>query len=335
MKKIVFTLALLCISISGFAQTNEEAAAINKWIDVYAQLYEQKDWNKMVEQAADCQKEAPSWEYLDYYLGVAYSNLGNNVNTINEMTDFISKIDTVAAAFMIRGNAYVKENDVKAALEDYNHVLKLNPKDINAMIEKANICLMQNDNEGYIANLSDVISVEPNNIDALTNRGSTYARNKQFDLAIADFTAAINAKPNAESYLNRAKANFALQTDESYLLAIADCNEAEKLGVKDADLYTLRLACNQKMKKYAEMLKDYDNLLSSDTANMNLIYGRGVTKYQMNDYKGAIADMDTIIASDPNNVKAYQVRATCKTKLKDTKGAQEDAKKVKELQGIK
>ncbi|MDR0789778.1 MAG: tetratricopeptide repeat protein [Bacteroidales bacterium] len=335
MKKIVFTIALAFISMSGFAQTADEAAAINKWIDVYAQLNETKDWNKMVEQAADCQKEAPSWEWLDYYLGLAYFNLGNYVNTLNEMTDFISQIDTVSAAFMIRANAYVKEKDFNAALQDYNHVLKLKPSDVNALIELANLSLAQGDNDGYVANLTEVLKVEPTNAEVLTNRGSAYAKSSKFEEAVADFAAAIAVKPTADLYINRAKVNFTMKTDASFEAAINDCNEAEKLGMNDMDLYTLRLACNQSVKNYANMVKDYDKMLEIGGENINIILGRGVAKFQMNDFKGAVADMNIVIAQDPKNIKAYQVRATSKTKLKDTAGAQADAAKIKELQGGK
>ncbi|MDR1846518.1 MAG: hypothetical protein LBR17_00145 [Bacteroidales bacterium] len=333
MKKIVFTVALAFISMTGFAQSGDEAAAINKWIDTYAQLNEAKNWNGMVEQASECKKEAPTWEWLDYYLGVAYYNLGNYVSTINEMTDFIAKIDSVPASFMIRAKAYVKENEFKAALEDFNHVLKLKPNDVNALIEKANLSLAQGDNTAYINDLSEVLKVEPNNIDVLTNRAVYYMKDNRIEDAIADFTTAINAKPSADLYIKRATANYSLKTNESLAAAISDCNEAEKLGMTDNDLYNLRLACSQATKNYADMVKDYDNLLLKDSENINLILGRGVAKYQMNDFKGAIADMDIVITKDPKNVKAYQVRATCKTKIKDTAGAQADAKKVKELQG--
>ncbi|MDR1725925.1 MAG: tetratricopeptide repeat protein [Bacteroidales bacterium] len=335
MKKIVFTIALTIISLSGFAQTADEAAAINKWIDVYAQLNEAKEWQKMIDTSNLCEKEAPNWEYLDYYLGVAYFNLNNYFKAINEMTDFINKTDTILAAFMIRGDAYVHEKEYEAALLDYDKLLSANPKDVNALIAKAKVSQAQGDNAAYLADLSKVLEVEPGNVDVLTNRGSIYAMNGDFQSAVNDFTAAINAKPSAELFFNRAKANFALKTNESLTNTIDDCNKAEELGMKDKDLYQLRLVANQSVKNYPEVVKDYNNILLINGEDLNMLLGRGVAKYQMNDWKGAIEDMDLVIAKDPKNIKAYQVRATCKTKLKDTKGAQADAAKVKELQGSK
>ena len=335
MKKIALSIALAFITATSFAQTAEEATAINKWIDIYAQLNSSKDWNKMVDQASDCQKEAPSWEYLSYYLGVAYFNLENYQYSINKMMEFIDKTDTVPAAFMIRAGAYAKEKEYDAALEDYNHVLKLRPNDVNALIELANLSLTQGDNRGYIKYLSKVLEVEPANVEALTNRAAIYARDGKFQEAAVDITAAIAVKPTSSLYINRAKINLSMQTNESFVAAIEDCNEAEKLGTATLEICRLRLACNQSIKNYAEMVKDYDKMLGIEEGNVDLVMGRGVAKFQMNDFKGAIADMDIVIAKDPKNIKAYQVRATSKTKIKDTAGAQADAEKVKELQGGK
>lgn len=96
------------------------------------------------------------------------------------------------------------------------------------------------------------------------------------------------------------------------------------------DLFT---SGNAKFKagKYAEAVKDYDQVLKLDPDHVGTITNRGIAKDRLTDYKGAIADFTKAIALDPTYIVAYTSRGLSKYNLKDYKGALADYDKAIEL----
>src|SRR5438874_3322273 len=106
-----------------------------------------------------------------------------------------------------RGIEKAKNGDLDAAIADFDHAMKLNPKDDAPYYNRAQARRLKNDTAGAIADYTKAIALGSTNPAAYNNRGNARAENKDRDGAIADYTRAIELKPDyARAYYNRAVA---------------------------------------------------------------------------------------------------------------------------------
>src|SRR5436190_372715 len=104
-----------------------------------------------------------------------------------------------------RGIEKAKDGDLDAAIADFDHAMKLNPKDDAPYYNRAQARRLKNDTAGAIADYTKAIELGSTNPAAYNNRGNARAENKDRDGAIADYTRAIELKPDyARAYYNRA-----------------------------------------------------------------------------------------------------------------------------------
>ncbi len=104
-----------------------------------------------------------------------------------------------------RGIEKAKNGDLDAAIADFDHAMKLNPKDDAPYYNRAQARRLKNDTAGAIADYTKAIELGSTNPAAYNNRGNARAENKDRDDAIADYTRAIELKPDyARAYYNRA-----------------------------------------------------------------------------------------------------------------------------------
>ncbi len=333
MKKTLLTLAMSLFALGIVAQDNNEAANINKWIDTYQGLNAAKDWSGMLSKMSECRAEVPSWEFADYYEGIANFNLKNYQPAIDALTAFIAKNSETPNAYLIRANAYAEMGEADFAIKDYDEYLKSNPNDVAVMLSKAQARMQKKDYANYIADLTAVLAIDAKNVDALANRAAVYAIQKDWNAVIADLTSAIALNEKAEFYYDRGFAQYSLKTPESMAAAVADFTKAEQLGMTTEKLYTSRATCNKALKNYKDEIADYGKLIELNPSNVNNYYNRGVASFKANDFKSALNDFDKAIELNPKHVNAYKYRANTKGKLGDKAGQGADAAKVKELTG--
>ena len=215
MKKTISALCIALFSWGAFAQNNSEAENTNKWIDTYSTLNQAKDWNGMLAKMSECRAEVPNWEFADYYEGIANYNLKNYQKAVEALSAFLQKNASTPAAYLFRANAYLEMNEADFAIKDYDEYLKTAPKDVPAMLSKAQARMINKDYANYIADLTAVLAIEPSNMDALTNRASAYAIQKDWNAVIADLTTAIAMKEDANFFYDRGFAQYSLKTPES------------------------------------------------------------------------------------------------------------------------
>ncbi len=342
MKRITLILSLLLIPFYMMAQGGD-AEKINQWIETYNDLVEQKDWSSIIAQQGRTKSELPEWDVVYYYVGFASYNLKDYEDAIMNFSIFLDmnkegdgeKQDMIKSSLMSRADANLQLNQYSSSIKDYNDYLKLSPNDVSAILGKANVYLAANDLENYIEEISAIINLEPSNQNYISNRAGAYANLKRWDLAIEDYTKLIelDAK-NVDYYSNRAFANYSKDSEESLRAAIQDYNKVIELGVETAQIYNSLAVLNNKIKDYAESVKAFDMLLELRGGNdINILYQRGTAKFLNKDYEASIEDFDKVIEEKPDHINALKRRATAKTRIGDKEGAQEDAIKIKELEG--
>jgi tetratricopeptide (TPR) repeat protein len=115
-----------------------------------------------------------------------------------------------------------------------------------------------------IADHSAALSLKPADESVLVERGQDHHMNQQFDLAVADFSAALKLNHSPSTLLQRAASQRA---KGAYEEAIADCNAALAIEVRDAgleiwDIYNERGYAEFLAARYDAAAADFDKALS-------------------------------------------------------------------------
>jgi tetratricopeptide (TPR) repeat protein len=172
--------------------------------------------------------------------------------------------DTLAIAYLNRGNALVENGQIDTAIQDYDQSLKNNPLSAEAFARRGIALELKADFDTAIGDCDNALKLDPKNAKAFVCRGYSRSHKKEFDGAIEDYTQAIKLDPDyAWNFRLRASA---YREKAQYDLAIQDCDQAIKL--------------------------DPDNAAVA-------YYVRGLSKQKKGDKSGAKADIATAKQLDP------------------------------------
>ncbi|MCP9810036.1 tetratricopeptide repeat protein [Cyanobium sp. HWJ4-Hawea] len=128
----------------------------------------------------------------------------NNIKAAQLLIDALTtkrKID--ADLFFLQGRVFQEQKKNTDALLNYTTAIYLEPKKVNAYINRALVRGALLDLEGAMKDLNQALAIEPRNQDALLNRGVTLASLGKPKQAIEDLNKAIKINPSfADAYLN-------------------------------------------------------------------------------------------------------------------------------------
>jgi tetratricopeptide (TPR) repeat protein len=147
---------------------------------------------------------------------------------------------------------------------------------------------IKEDKERAIADYTEAIRLDPKNIDAFFFRAIVYrgsSGNGALALAIADLDTVIRLDPKHTSALYGR--GFAHHTKGDYDRAIADYNDAIRLGYKSADgPLSYRGHAYFCKKDFGRAIADYDAALKINPKNVESLYARGLAKKKRGDAGG-------------------------------------------------
>ncbi|MDP4267942.1 MAG: tetratricopeptide repeat protein [Bacteroidota bacterium] len=116
-----------------------------------------------------------------------------------------TKIDDIAKAYQWRGTAYLKTNNPDSAMLDFDHALKLEPGNGEALYWKGLVYYNKNDFPKAIEYFNQSTSVNPKFADPYSWRGLALSTLKRHAEAIKDFSMAVQLNPHdVPSLINRA-----------------------------------------------------------------------------------------------------------------------------------
>ncbi len=112
-----------------------------------------------------------------------------------------------AQIFLGRALAYRAKGDKDKTLADLNAALKLDAKNLPALVARAALYHSAGDHEHAIADYTAIIRLDPKQVGALNGRGACYYARADYDRALADFDAALKVDANyVAALVNRAGA---------------------------------------------------------------------------------------------------------------------------------
>ncbi|WP_448574253.1 tetratricopeptide repeat protein [Trichothermofontia sp.] len=129
-------------------------------------------------------------------------------------SEAIAQFPDHPAAWSNRGNIRIAQNQLEAAITDYNRAIELAPDLPDAYLNRGIALAGLGQWQAAIANYNQVLSLNPQDADAYNNRGNAYAGLGDWSAAIADYQQAIALKATDIT----AQTNYALalyQTDRA------------------------------------------------------------------------------------------------------------------------
>jgi len=172
--------------------------------------------------------------------------------------------ETLAIAYLNRGNALVENGQIDVAINEYDLSLKNNALSAEAFSRRGIALELKADFDRATADCDNALKLDPKNAKAFVCRGYSHSHKKEFDGAIEDYSQAIKLDSDyAWTFRLRASA---YREKAQYDLAIQDCDQAIKL--------------------------DPDNAAVA-------YYVRGLSKQKKGDKSGAKADIATAKQLDP------------------------------------
>lgn len=159
-----------------------------------------------------------------------------------------------AENFGLRGIAHLNHGNYKEAIKDFNEVIRRNPSDPGAFVNRGNAYRFKGDTDKAIDDYSKAINLDNGHFLAMNNRALVQTTRKKYELALLDLNAAVALnKEYHEAHNNRGVIYMA---QKKYEDAAAEFTQAIKLYPRYADAYINRSAANSKLKKFTEARDD-------------------------------------------------------------------------------
>ena len=123
---------------------------------------------------------------------------------------------------------------------------------------------------------------------------------------MADFTSALKIDTlNIDAYRNLA---ITFLNSGQLKNALFDVNHAIRIAPQDVYMKGIRGFVNLRLNNYAESIKDYDIVISSNPAEARLYYYENIDYFNLKDYRKAAELFTKTLELDPNFPDASRIR---------------------------
>lgn len=225
---------------------------------------------------------------------------------VDQYTASIAQGNNLEDLYFARAQVQEKLQHYRAAAADYQEVINLNPKAVNAFFNLGVVHEKMGLDAEAFQDYSAALRLQPDNYAILNARGLVQVELKQFEPAMHDYNKALELNPQyAQAYFNR---GTLYERQKEFAKAQAD--------------YTKAIEYSANLPQDA-LLND----AQKEVARANLIeayYRRAITYYVTDDFQAALQDANAAINLDPRLVKAFQLRASINDKLGNVAAAAND-----------
>ena len=186
-------------------------------------FYETGDHQSAVKYAEMALKVDPREGEAMFIAAAAKAKLGRLVEATEDYSKLLETLPKTLselrlAALNNRSNNYFVMGKNEAALADTKEVLKFQPENKGAHLNRAEIMMSMHNYENAMNDVNTVIKADPKSDRAHDIRGRIHMLMKKHDKAVEDFSDAINlGRKNPAIYLDRARSHMELGDAESAL----------------------------------------------------------------------------------------------------------------------
>jgi tetratricopeptide (TPR) repeat protein len=251
--------------------------------------------------------------------------------------DVLSKYENVPLAYLNRGIAFAKANEMDKAIEDIGKAIQLDtnyPKAYNNNFAKAyynrgNMYLNAGKSDMALKDFDKCIELNPGYVQAYFNRGNIHSDNAEYDKALADYSKAIELDPQeAKPYINR---GFVYGMIKEYEKALKDFEKADKINPGNPETHFNRGIVYVNMGEYEKAVEAYTESLALNPNDAEAFFNRGYILIMLKKYKEAITDFTKVIELHPDDPRGFYYRGLAEYYSADQQSAVNDLKKASGL----
>ncbi len=127
--------------------------------------------------------------------GVAKAKQGDFASAIEDYTRCVELTPSVPA-YLNRGDAYAHLHRENEALADFDRVLEIDPRNVMAMLGRANADYTRKHLGESLDDYTHVIELDPGNANAYFKRGNIHLDLREFAAALSDYSNSLKLDPN-------------------------------------------------------------------------------------------------------------------------------------------
>ncbi len=239
-------------------------------------------------------------DHLDCAIALAQEGRFNE--SITEFNQAIAPDPKNAAAYRMRGYAYLFQHKHTLAIKDFSKAITLDRRHTSAYAGRAEAYCQIEDYQRAIEDYNELLHIDPGQPMVYNHKGYLHMREGRFEEAIRDYNKCLSLDPKiALAYYNRGAAYMNLR---EYERALADFNEALRLNPKDADAYCAR-GYIYIQGEYERAMADFDKALKVDPKHFWAYRNRAVAFWTARDYERALADFQHARRIKPEDAGIY------------------------------
>ena len=234
-----------------------------------------------------------------------------NESILVDINSFINIVDSehpfIGKLYFYKGALLFKKGYYTHALESLDKAIKLSPEIWEAYMIRGNIYRIQGNMRQAFIDLD--IAIESNECprEVFLYRGLANATSKDFKSTIQDLTKFLSLTPGyhqnkPEAILQRAIARY---YEGSFNATINDLNEVLKRKPHDWLAYRLLGLVYFKKENYSQALKNFNIALEYGDKDVEIYLHRGITQINLFSYKKAGSDLSIFIESVSENHPDY------------------------------
>ncbi len=206
----------------------------------------------------------------------------------------------------LRANTRYTLGQYAGAREDYNRLLRLNPRSTEAMIGLARIAVKENNLGTATQYLDDAVASDPNNADIYVRRANVRRSMGNGSGAVEDIMLALSTDASNA----RATKLLVDMANTDYVVVIEGITRAIEQAPRVAMFVYLRAYIQQAHFHYKAALTDYNTIITQNLNDYRGIYaGTARCRYALGQYDSALADIDQALAAAPDNADNHILRA--------------------------
>ncbi len=266
------------------------------------------------------------------YRALTRYRLGKFALAVDDLNKVIENNPDLGKLYVERAFFYLADANYKAALENCKKAISLKSLGEDGLLCKAQAEEALSDFDNALSDYNELVRLNPKNFDALTYRGLTKLRMKNNTEAISDFNLAISMDSlGTLAYYCRAEAEVLL---EDTAQALKDYNYVLQLEPRNSYAYFGRGVLYANRREYAKSISDFNKVILLNPNHVEALFNRAKLKQTVKDYKGAIEDYDKVTSLFPYFIEAYSNRAVAKLSLKDREGYRKDMETGKAMSDV-
>ena len=234
---------------------------------------------------------------------------------IKACTDKINAGHKTASIFHVRGKAYLRNDEPRKAIADFDLALKKRQSDKSfvhvTQSYRARAYMLLNDAKNAFAAFDAAILARPEIALTYLGRGELYFKTNQYELAIKDYGQALALKPRkataSASHYHRARA---FSRTKQFDKALEDYAEAIRLTPQSAVLYHGRGEVYLMALRMPEKaLPDFDMALKLSPRHVDALHYRGLTHMRIGNNELAEKDFNAALTIKPDYRSTLRERA--------------------------